>query len=243
MKELTARGIVNSRSPEIIMIDGKECVKIHASKEEIAWVGDHKAEVIAQIKRQAVENAELKERWAAEREAKAAEDQQYLDKMNAEAEALIAQIPADHVQVTVEQTGDMDGDPILRYSVDGFEINWSEVNMLGCAEAVREGAWGAFATVRIASISRQRLEELKAESVQKDAERAEKAAAREKELTETEIPQGDIMAYNRYHGDGNAAWEAEDEQAWASILHWGPYIEAQGKSNVLLHMPISDDLS
>jgi len=62
-----------------------------------------------------------------------------------------------------------------------------------------------------------------------EAEKAARSAkeAREKELTETPIPQEAIDAYNRYHGDEDKAWEDENETAWALIREWSPYIEAQ----------------
>ncbi len=51
--------------------------------------------------------------------------------------------------------------------------------------------------------------------------------ARERELAETPIPEAAMNAYNRYHGNSEAAWGAEDETAWALIRRWAPYIEAR----------------
>jgi hypothetical protein len=59
--------------------------------------------------------------------------------------------------------------------------------------------------------------------------KAAEQEARAKELKATEIPTYAISAYDTYKGDAVAAWENEDEQAWATIRKWAPYIEAQMK--------------
>lgn len=46
-------------------------------------------------------------------------------------------------------------------------------------------------------------------------------------LETTPVPAKALAAYRQYKGSAEAAWEAEDEQAWASIRRWRPFIEAQ----------------
>ena len=46
-------------------------------------------------------------------------------------------------------------------------------------------------------------------------------------LETTPVPAKALAAYRRYKGSAESAWEASDEQAWASIRRWRPYIEAQ----------------
>lgn len=41
------------------------------------------------------------------------------------------------------------------------------------------------------------------------------------------IPSAALDAYRRYRGNKEAAWETEDEQAWALIGQYGPAIEIQ----------------
>jgi len=195
-------------------------VKYDTRSDLAALVAEYE-HIQAQIK------AEREAKWAAEKAAQDAIDRPLIEKMEREAAELRAQIPEDHVEVTVTKTGDLDGWPILEYKVGDTTLNWDQVNMIGSACAVRPGALGAFAEVWVASISRERLEEIRAQQ-QADAEASRaKKEAREKELRETPIPQEALSAYRHYHGDADAAWENEDEAAWALIEKWTPYIEAQ----------------
>jgi hypothetical protein len=115
------------------------------------------------------ENARLKAKreteWAIHKAEQDAIDNPLLDAMNKKADGLIASIPADHVRVTVEQIGDADGDPILKYTVDGIELNWRDIETVGIASAIRPGAMGAFAEERVCSISCEKLKEIKAAKV------------------------------------------------------------------------------
>lgn len=191
---------------------------------EISTIKAAKPEILAYF---AERKAEQEAIAAARRAEQEAIDKPLLDEMYAKAEKLRAQIPEGYVEVTVTKTGDSDGWPILEYEADGVKLRWDEVKMIGSACAIRPGALGAFAEIWIASIDRNRLEEIRARN-QKDTE--DKAAAKEahrKELMETEIPQCAIEDYNRYKGDAEKAWEAQDEGAWAMIEKWAPYIEAQ----------------
>lgn len=66
-----------------------------------------------------------------------------------------------------------------------------------------------------------------------EAETAEQAARAdcktqaEASLLATKVPADALAAYKRFGGDHEAAWEAEDEMAWALIQQYGPAIEAQ----------------
>lgn len=46
-------------------------------------------------------------------------------------------------------------------------------------------------------------------------------------LETTPVPAKALAAYRQYKGSAESAWEASDEQAWASIRRWRPFIEAQ----------------
>lgn len=174
---------------------------------------------------EAAKQAEQDARWAAKQAEQDAIDQPLLDAMHAKADMLRSQIPVDHVEVSVTKTGDLDGDPILEYIASGVKLNWQDVIIIGWVSAIRPGALGALAEICIASISKDRLEQIKATQARAVADK--KVTQVNKELTETEIPQYAIESYNRYNGSSEAAWENEDETAWALIERWTPYIEAQ----------------
>lgn len=195
-------------------------IKYEARPELAALVAEYEA-IQAQLK------AEREAKWAAKQAGQATIDKPLLEAMWAKVAELRAIIPADHVRVDVKQTGDLDGDPILEYTVDGVKLSWDDVNHIGTASAIRPGALGAFAAEWICSISKAKFEEIKA--AQQTATDTKKAAkeARQKELAETPIPAAAVQAYNYYHGDANKAWENEDESAWALIEKWTPYIEVQ----------------
>ena len=110
---------------------------------------------------EAAKRAEQDARWATKQAEQDAIDQPLLDAMYAKADKLRSQIPADHVEVKVTKTGDLDGDPILEYTVDGIKLNWQDVSVVGWASAIRPGALGAFASICIASISKDGLEQIK----------------------------------------------------------------------------------
>ena len=100
---------------------------------------------------------------AADRAAQDAIDKPLLEAMEIEATRLRSLIPADHVEVIIKQSGDLDGDPILDYACQGIKLSWRDIEVVGTACAIRPRAMGAFATRRIASISIARLAEIKAE--------------------------------------------------------------------------------
>lgn len=177
-----------------------------------------------------IENAKRaarEQKWAEAKAKQDAIDQPLLDAMYAEAIILRKQIPSDHVEVVVVQTGSLDGHPILEYTADGVKLNWQDVNIIGVASAIRPGAIEAFGSIRVTSINKKMLERIKSAQSKNAAEKAAAQAAWQKEITETEIPQAALEAYNCYKGSSEAAWEQEDEAAWALIEKWAPYIEAQ----------------
>ena len=49
---------------------------------------------------------------------------------------MVAKIPADYVRVTVTQTGDLDGSPILEYEAEGVTLRWETVNAAAAEAAV-----------------------------------------------------------------------------------------------------------
>lgn len=170
---------------------------------------------------------ERETKWAADKAIKDAADQPLLDAMQAHAAELKAQIPTGHIQVTVKQTGDTDGDPILEYTADGVKLNWRDVNNIGTASAIRPGALGAFASEHVCSIGKDRLAEIREMQAAKAATAQAAKEVRQVELKTTIIPDEALSAYNHYHGDANKAWENEDETSWALIQKWTPYIETQ----------------
>ncbi len=129
---------------------------------------------MAGLKAQWAEEARQREaKWAAKKAAEDAADKPLLDVMQAEAERLRNLIPGNHLQVTVKEGGDADGWKLHDYIVDGIKVNFSDVVVHGWASAIRPGAIGAFAEICVASISRDRLEEIKAAKVAAENKKAE----------------------------------------------------------------------
>ena len=152
----------------------RACVRYDNRPSLAKLVEEYKA--IEEEKRRAQEA-----RRAAKRKEEEAKKKPLIEAMKARAEELKRQIPANHVQVTVEETGDLDGDKIYKYTVNGFKIPWNEVNIIGWASATWPNALAPFASECIASISQKRLEELKAE---KEAEEKREAEEEKRKLVE-----------------------------------------------------------
>ena len=155
--------------------DGQEGLKLAPPKsakimEEIKAA---KPEIIAELKRQQEErkvaNAARAAKWAEQMAAQDAIDAPILAAMHDRANELWAQIPADHIEVIAEKTGDMDGDPIMQYTADGEIVSWQDVNVVGWASAIRPGAMGSFASIQVCSISKDKLEQIKADKVAAEA--------------------------------------------------------------------------
>lgn len=180
---------------------------------------------------EAAKQADREARRATKQAERDGIDQPLLNAMHTKTDKLRSQIPIGHVEVMVTKTGDLDGDPILEYTVDDIRLNWQDVNIIGWASAIRPGALGAFAEICIASIDKKQLEQIKAAQIKTTTDKLAAQAIREKELTETVIPVYAIEVYNRYNGSSEAAWEDENETAWAFIEKWTPYIEAQYGAN------------
>lgn len=223
--ELTGGRPVEINGKQVVSFENKFkgqtiCIGYESRPELAALVVEYKAI-------EAQKQADREARWATEKSKQDAIDKPLLDAMQAEAAALRASVPTDHVLVDVNQTGDLDGHPILEYTVDGIKLNWQDVKVVGVASAERPGALGSFAIERICSISKTRLETIKInQQTVAETSRIIKEAG-EKDLKETEIPQGAIEAYRQYHGDEEKAWEDGNETAWAMIGKWTPYIEEQ----------------
>lgn len=91
--------------------------------------------------------------WEAKRAEERAVEQPLLDAMQAEEARLIAQIPSDAVRVVVTETGSLDGDPILEWTVDGVTLTGDQrksITVIGWASATRLGALAAFESVCVA---------------------------------------------------------------------------------------------
>ena len=142
-----------------------------------------KPEIIAELKRQQEERkvaqAAREAKWAEQRAAQDAIDAPLLVAMAERANELRAQIPADHIEVVAKQTGDMDGDPIMQYTVDGVILNWQDVNHIGWASAIRPGAMGSFASIQICSISKDKLEQIKADRLSAETKKEAEKKAKE----------------------------------------------------------------
>jgi hypothetical protein len=141
------------------------------------------AKLVAEYKEiDAQKQAEREIVWAKKRAEEEAAAKPLIEAMNAKAEELRRSIPADHIEVQAEQIGSFDGYPQMEYTVDGFEIGWEDVNVVGWATATWPNALSPFQSICIASISREKLEELKAAKVA-----AEKKKAEDKRKAEDEI--------------------------------------------------------
>jgi hypothetical protein len=160
--------------------------------------------------------------WAQETEER---DGPLLAEMNRRKEELVAQIPADHVRVTVEQVSE----DLIRYSAEGVDLRWDTPGMVrhGVASAQRPGALGCFACEIVTSIPRATLEALRQEQDRSQARKADAVAARERDLLTTPVPPAALAAYLEYNGDANRAWERGEETDWALINQWRYHIEAQ----------------
>jgi hypothetical protein len=121
-------------------------------------------------------------RSAVKRQAEREQDDALRAVMRAEAESIAARIPTGHIRVVATKVGDADGDPIMEYSAEGTKVRWDQVTTHGTASAIRPGAWGAFDSVTVASISEEKLAEIRAAMAAKSAavltERATAESAR-----------------------------------------------------------------
>ncbi|MFT3992400.1 MAG: hypothetical protein QM680_13430 [Luteolibacter sp.] len=166
-------------------------------------------------------------KWEEERLAKKAEDDALIEKMNAEVADIRKKIPAGHVEVTVINKGDFDGYPMLDFRCEGIDLEWHQVNIVGAAHAIRPGAMGAFASRRVASISREDLEAARLAHAEKEASAKSAAAEKAKELT-APVPQDAVAAYVRCGGDPeNLPDDIDDPDYWL-VRRYAEAIEHQG---------------
>jgi hypothetical protein len=162
---------IKKYSISLAVQDGQEGLKLAPPKS--AKIMDEikvaKPEIIAELKRQQEDrkaaNAIREAKWAEQRAAQDAIDAPLLAAMQDRANDLRAQIPADHIEVVADKTGDMDGAPIMQYTANGEIVSWQDINVVGWASAIRPGAMGSFASVQICSIGKDKLEQIKADKI------------------------------------------------------------------------------
>lgn len=115
------------------------------------------------------EVAQRKEAQAAHAAQVAAAQSPFLAAMHAEADALVAAIPADAVRVTVKSVTWADGDDILEMEAEGVSLTYRDVVFAGTACATFPGALSPFESIRVIYITRARLQEIQAEAAAKQA--------------------------------------------------------------------------
>jgi len=151
------------------------------SKTQMAAVVAAKPEIIAALLQQAEDRktaqAAREAKWAEQRAAQDAIDAPLLAAMHAKADELRAQIPADHVEVIAEQTGDLDGTPTMQYTANGEIVSWYDVTVIGWASAIRPGALGSFASIQVCSISKDKLEQIKTDKIAAENKKADEKKA------------------------------------------------------------------
>jgi len=157
---------------------GKDLEDIKSNK------GDVLKEIDTLVELRGKEQSEREERWETERLEKIEKERPMLESMNKKAQEFRGQIPEDGIPVKIEKTGNMDGDDMLEYSVDGVKLSWRDIVYVGTASAIRPGAMGAFASVRVAYITRTKLEEIKLKNQAEKTGKEEKIQA-EKQRIET----------------------------------------------------------
>ena len=163
-EEVNGEMAVRFQSPRI---GGKQVVARISTRPELA------AKVAEFIAARESERDAREARLAAEKAAQDAADKPLLDAMRVEVGGLRGLIPAGSVEVSVVESGSFDGWPILDYYADGTKLSGSDIVIHGHAAAIRPGASGAFASVTVASISRERLAKIIAD--RDDAEARGKA--------------------------------------------------------------------
>jgi hypothetical protein len=160
--------------------DGKEALKLQMPKSQkvVTEITSAKEEIIAELKRQQEERksaqAAREAKWTEQRAVQEAIDVPLLAAMHDKANELRAQIPSDHIEVVAKKTGDLDGDPIMQYTVDDVIVSWRDINVIGWASAIRPGAMGSFAAIQICSISKDALDLIKDIKTTAEAIKAEK---------------------------------------------------------------------
>lgn len=180
---MTISEMISKYNISAVVQNGQEMINIRPSRKptaaELNAIKAAKPEILQYLADKAAERQAI---LAARRAEQEAIDKVCLEKMEAEVTELRKQIPSGHTEVKVTQTGDMDGYPVLEYEADGVKLNWQDVNKVGIACAIRPGAMGAFETVYVFSISRERLEEIRTEQKKTADEKETQEIAEKAEL-------------------------------------------------------------
>lgn len=135
---------------------------------------------------------------------------------------LVEQIPADCLRVDIKWTW-LD-QPIPNYRFNGLDLPSSIVSMLGYGAPHIDGGHHSLA---VACAKKCDIEKALKDHAEKIKKSKVESAVKEKELTETKVPESAIKDYIRYGGNAAKAWDTEDESAWASINKWSRFIEVQ----------------
>lgn len=160
----------------------------------------------------------------AQRNTSLARDQALLDVMEQEVTRLRSLIPACHIEVIATEILRVDGDPVYRYAVEGFEISYrdccEELVFHGWAIAIRPGAMAPFATRPIISISRDARD-----AIQKKISLRDETAQAEKKAEEARTAA--IFAQARQSGErvalrtrGVVCSDPMEECSWDIITVW-----------------------
>ena len=152
--------------------------------------------------------------------------QPLLAKMAEQVAALRAQIPAECIEVEISQSGESDGYPVLTYMAENVDLSWSDVTIVGVADATIAGALSPFSVARVGYTTKAALGARYAAM----AAKLVRDASAHYVLLHTPVPPEAVAAYNRYSGNSDTAWERSDESAWAAINRWTPFIEAQASA-------------
>ena len=165
--EINGNKVVQFTAP--IIQGRKMAIKYDCRPDLAALVAEYLASETA-------EKSARQAKWAAETAKQAAENAPLIAAMNARADALQATIPTGSILVKCEKLGDLDGDPIYRYTAEGIEVAWQDVVILGRTDAVRPGALGAFAERCVAYITPAKLVEVRTRIETTRAQTTEKAS-------------------------------------------------------------------
>ena len=200
---MTIQEIIKKYHPQVTVRNGETAIQIFRkpTAKDVSYIKGHKQEIIDELERQ---EAEREAKWAAQKAEQEAAEKPLIDAMNEEADRLRTQLPEGHTFVEVKEIGC--ADPIIEYYVDGKKVNRNDVNVIGWATATRPGAMAPFKSVCIASISLEKLEEIKAKIENTEMERqAEKEKAKvERQAKFDEAKEaGKPVELNRYMDDCN----------------------------------------
>jgi hypothetical protein len=168
------------------------------------------------------------QKWAdeapqrAERAAADAADKILADVANGEAATLRQKIPADHVEVTVtnvnEAMPDMD--------CEGVSLDFRDCKKIGTAHARRPNALGAFLTIPVVSISREKLNELKAKMDTKEQQNQVYNQEKTNQSSQA-VPDDAVAAYIACGGNYESLSDDIDNPDYWLVKKWSEAIEHQ----------------